>query len=290
VRTTWWLVLLALALQPEKPSMFVSEYTSRDQFKFAEGVLDVRGGGGWLRTPRVYTDYRLSLEYRAMTPDAEMTIVLRALTSRNQIFEPAYRVKLPLADPPSGALRSTNDEVRLVNEGHVQPIAGDGAWQRLDISAHLDEIRITLNDTLVGVYRVASFGGYILFTSKRGHLQMRNVGVGEIDTAFTTPAGTLSYAGVIAAGGMAPRLIKELKPFYTIETLHERKVAGVVALEVVVLTDGSVGAVRITKSLDPDLDQSAVATIRRWKFAPATLKGSPVPVLVEVEMSFAITR
>jgi len=270
--------------------MLVPENTSREQFKFAEGVLDVRGGPGWLRTPRVYSDYQLSLEYRAMTPDAEMTIVLRALTSRNEIFEPAYRVRLPLADPASGALRGPKDAVRLVNEGQVQPIAGEDAWQRLEISAHLDDISITLNDNLVGVYRVARFGGYILFTSKRGHLQMRNVAASDIDTTFTKPDGTLSYAEVKTAGGILPKVIKEVKPFYSIEALHQRKVAGVVRLEVVVLTDGSVGAVRVTKPLDPDLDRSAVATIRQWKFAPATLKGSPVPVVVEVEMSFAIDR
>ncbi len=288
--TTWWLLLLALALQPQKPSMFVSEYASREQFKFAEGVLDVRGGAGWLRTPRVYSDFRLSLEYRAMTPDAEMTIVLRARTSRDEIFEPAYRVRVPLADPPSGALRGPKDAVRLANEGHVQPIAGEGAWQRLEISAHLDDITITLNDNLVGVYRVARFGGYILFTSKRGHLQMRNVTAGDIDTTFTTPAGTLSYAEVTTAGGTVPKSIKEVKPSYSIEALNQRKIAGVVGLEVVVLTDGSIGGVRVTKPLDPDLDRSAVAAIRQWKFAPATVKGSPVPVVVEVEMSFAITR
>lgn len=134
------------------------------------------------------------------------------------------------------------------------------------------------------------FAGYILFTSKRGHLQMRNVAASDIDTTFTTPAGALSYAGVTTAGGMVPKLIKEVKPFYSIEALHQRKVAGVVGLEVVVLTDGSIGSVRVAKPLDPDLDRSAVATIRQWRFAPATLKGSPVPVVVEVEMSFTIAR
>jgi TonB family protein len=225
-----------------------------------------------------------------MTPDAEMTIVLRALTSRDQILEPAFRVKLPLADPAGGALRGPKEGVRLVSEGHVQPIAVEGAWQRLDISAHLEDITITLNDVLVGVYRVTGFGGYILFTSKRGHLQMRNVAAGDIDPTFTMPAGTLSYDEVQAAGGRVPRLIKEVKPFYSIEPLYQRKVAGVVGLEAVVLTNGSIGSVRVTKPLDPDLDQSAIATTRQWKFAPATVKGSPIPVIVEVEMSFAIGR
>jgi hypothetical protein len=75
-----------------------------------------------------------------------------------------------------------------------------------------------------------------------------------------------------------------------------------VGMEILLGEEGSTasesgGLLRILKPyhppsapLDPDLDRSAVATIRQWRFAPATLKGSPVPVVVEVEMSFTIAR
>jgi TonB family protein len=36
------------------------------------------------------------------------------------------------------------------------------------------------------------------------------------------------------------------------------------------------------------LDQRAVQAVRRWRFAPATLKGVPVDVIVEVGVEFKL--
>ena len=84
-----------------------------------------------------------------------------------------------------------------------------------------------------------------------------------------------------------PRLLREVKPQYTAEAMRA-KVQGTVWLEVVVLPDGTVGDVRITKSLDPvfGLDQQAMDAARQWRFAPGTRFGEPVPVLVGLELYF----
>src|SRR5437762_13083036 len=50
-------------------------------------------------------------------------------------------------------------------------------------------------------------------------------------------------------GVVAPAVIKEVKPTYTAEA-REKKIQGVVELEAVVLEDGRVGEVTMTKSLD----------------------------------------
>jgi periplasmic protein TonB len=91
------------------------------------------------------------------------------------------------------------------------------------------------------------------------------------------------------AGVVSPRLIKEVKPEYTPDAMRA-KVQGVVAMEAVVLPDGSVGRVQIVRSLDSNfgLDQEAVRTVRQWRFAPGTMSGQPVPVLVEIEMAFTL--
>jgi len=67
-------------------------------------------------------------------------------------------------------------------------------------------------------------------------------------------------------------------------------VQGVVALEAVVKADGSVGQVRITRSLDPHfgLDEEAIRTVRSWRFRPAKKNGEPVDVWVDVELSFTL--
>ncbi len=86
-----------------------------------------------------------------------------------------------------------------------------------------------------------------------------------------------------------PRLIREVKPNYTAEAMRA-KIQGIVFLEAVVMENGSVGQVRVTRSLDPTfgLDQEAERTVKKWVFAPGTRLGQPVPVLIEIEMSFTL--
>ena len=88
-------------------------------------------------------------------------------------------------------------------------------------------------------------------------------------------------------GVSPPQLLREVKPQYTAEAMRA-KIQGTVWLEVVVLPDGTVGDVRITKSLDPvfGLDQQAMDAARQWRFVPGTRFGEPVPVLVGLELYF----
>ena len=68
------------------------------------------------------------------------------------------------------------------------------------------------------------------------------------------------------------------------------KVQGVVRLEGVVLPDGTVGDVKVMRSLDPvyGLDQEAVKAARQFRFVPGTRFGEPVAVLVSFEIEFTL--
>ena len=89
------------------------------------------------------------------------------------------------------------------------------------------------------------------------------------------------------AGIVNPRLLREVKPQYTSEALRA-KVTGTVELEAVVLPDGTVGEVRITRSLDPvfGLDDEAIKAARQWLFQPGTRFGEPVAILVRLALDF----
>lgn len=91
------------------------------------------------------------------------------------------------------------------------------------------------------------------------------------------------------SGVTNPKLLYEVKPSYTADAMRA-KIQGVVTLEAVVMPDGSVGNVQIVRSLDPTfgLDQEAIKTVKRWRFAPGTRLGQPVAVLVEIEMTFTL--
>jgi TonB family protein len=89
------------------------------------------------------------------------------------------------------------------------------------------------------------------------------------------------------SGVLPPRLLKEVRADYTDEA-RRANVSGEVLLEIVVRRDGSVGDVRIMQRLGSGLDQRAVQAVRQWRFAPATLKGVPVDVIVEVGVEFKL--
>jgi len=56
----------------------------------------------------------------------------------------------------------------------------------------------------------------------------------------------------------------------------------------VVRQDGSVGNVRVTRSLGAGLEQRAVEAVRQWRFGPAKRRGTPVDVVVEVSVEFKL--
>ena len=90
-------------------------------------------------------------------------------------------------------------------------------------------------------------------------------------------------------GVTLPRVLHEERPQYTSDAMRA-KVQGTVLLECVVRPDGSVGDVQVIRSLDPTfgLDQQAVAAARKWRFAPGTRLGEPVPVLITIELTFTL--
>jgi TonB family protein len=95
--------------------------------------------------------------------------------------------------------------------------------------------------------------------------------------------------GIYRAGGAvsAPRLIKEVKPGYTSEALRNR-IQGTVVLDAVVMADGCASQIRVVRSLDPGLDEEAVAAVAQWRFEPGRLGGTPVNVLVRVMLDFVL--
>jgi TonB family protein len=85
----------------------------------------------------------------------------------------------------------------------------------------------------------------------------------------------------------APRLLREVKPQYTADAMRN-KVQGTVVIEAVVQPDGSIGEACVVNRLDSELDLEAVKAARRWQFDPGTIDGTPVPVLVLIELTFTL--
>jgi protein TonB len=88
-----------------------------------------------------------------------------------------------------------------------------------------------------------------------------------------------------------PKDLQQAKPTYT-DGAVKAKIEGIVELELVVLPDGTVGPVRITKSLDTQygLDAEAIRAARQWVFSPSQLNGGPVSVVVPMQLEFRLSR
>ena len=86
-------------------------------------------------------------------------------------------------------------------------------------------------------------------------------------------------------------MVRAVDVRYTAAALA-RKIQGDVELEAVILTDGSVGDIRVARSLDATdgLDDAAVGAARQWVFQPARLNGAPVPMVVTLQVSFHLTN
>jgi TonB family protein len=113
-------------------------------------------------------------------------------------------------------------------------------------------------------------------------------GIGEGDGPGIGPGWGGGFGGGayrIGSGIEPPTLRRQVQPEYTNKALA-RKIAGGVLLEVIILKDGTVGPVRVLRSLEPGLDQKAIEAVRKWLFTPGKHKGEPVDVIAEIFVDF----
>ena len=89
------------------------------------------------------------------------------------------------------------------------------------------------------------------------------------------------------AGIDPPALLREVRPSYTDEA-RRQSIEGDVVLEIVVRADGSVGNVRVRRTLGAGLEQKAIDAVRQWRFSPAKRHGEAVDVLVDVSVGFKL--
>ncbi len=64
------------------------------------------------------------------------------------------------------------------------------------------------------------------------------------------------------------------------------RISGVVLIGLVVSSHGLPVNVRVLKSVDKDIDQSAVEAVSQWRFEPARKGDTPIAVRLSVEIRF----
>ena len=104
-------------------------------------------------------------------------------------------------------------------------------------------------------------------------------GPGGTDGGMSEPGGDVSN----------PVPIREVRPQYTNEAMRAR-LEGPIELAVVVLANGTVGDVRVTRSFNPalGLDAAAIEAAKQWLFSPARRQGRAVDVRVRLILEFKL--
>lgn len=87
----------------------------------------------------------------------------------------------------------------------------------------------------------------------------------------------------VGNGVAPPRVTHQVAPEHP-----ERgfRISGTVLIGLIVTSKGEPDAVHVIRSLEKDVDQSAVDAVKQWRFDPATKEGKPVAVRISVEIRF----
>jgi TonB family protein len=229
------------------------------------GALLLTNNDGWIRTTTPYADFRLSLSYRT-DRDARATVYFRTWKRLDESGRPQNGYSFPLDDQPV-----------------VDP---NERWQTLVIECRGDTATIAIDDQPKRVLTdVENSSGYIGLRGEAGVVWVRDILLTPLDRLRSDRlSGERAEPG---SGVLLPTLIRDVRAFYTADAMRAG-IAGSVRMEVVVREDGSVGDVDVLSSLDRGMDAEATAAVRQWRFQPGTKDGLPVPVIVSVEMTFAL--
>jgi TonB family protein len=177
--------------------------------------------------------------------------------------------------------------VKIVDEGNgqlgVAMTFESAAASRLAsaTAAHLGKpLAILLDGRVVSVVTVRGpIGGSAVITGVTAAVAQQLV---EANVAcHTNPAQ--------CAAAVLPVPIHQERPQYT-QAAMAAQIEGTVVLEITVLGDGSVGNVKVVRSLDSErgLDQEAVKALKLWTWKPGTRGGLPSSVTVQIEMTFTL--
>jgi TonB family protein len=113
------------------------------------------------------------------------------------------------------------------------------------------------------------------------------LGLASGSPAATDESKAVGQPAVTNRGIQAPVPLLQPEPPYTPEA-RGAHVTGTSILRVVIDEQGRVGDVFLQKPIGMGLDESAVETVRRWRFKPALKDGKPVKVSVMVQVSFRL--
>jgi periplasmic protein TonB len=171
---------------------------------------------------------------------------------------------------------------------HRTPIAVPAAVIAPD-KPSLPELDMPVETHAARILRAAGLAVALAAPASGGDGRGVGIGPGEGPGVNAGKDGGIGGAQPVGGDVSSPILVKKVEPRYTSAAMVA-KITGVVVLEVVVKADGTVGAVRVAKSLDTKLglDQAAIDAAKEWTFKPGMRRGQAVDVIVTLILEFRL--
>jgi len=84
-----------------------------------------------------------------------------------------------------------------------------------------------------------------------------------------------------------PQKTRNVPPRYPQAAIDDR-VQGTVVIDATITSKGCVSTARVLHGIDPRLDWAGIEAVLKWRYTPAKLDGSPVPVIMTMTAAFAL--
>jgi protein TonB len=304
-------LLVALAQEvAQRPPAFITllttdsltgwkvEHSGGTAVRVGGGVMMITPKAGWVYTDRAeFHDFILRFQLKTSSTSAHPLIALFGVSPkiadvRNPPAPGSGFTFYLFGDAPHGAaIGHMNLRVFQTNQMRVRgALHGGDAWQEYELTREDGTMLVVVNGTRVLYDRAPMMAdGWIGFLTDDGTLSLRNIEVTEIAPRIPPASGV--YVPPKNDGVILPRVLKEVRPNYTADAL-QAKIRGIVQLELIVESDGTISRPVVVRSLDQryGLDDEAVKAAQQWRFSPALKDGQPIRIAISIEMTFSIGK
>ena len=146
---------------------------NKGKFEARDGVIQLRGGGGWLRSEKEYADFVLKLEARWLKPRQDSGIFLRA--SKEGKNWPDRKVEVQCENSGRVAMLF-GAKYQLDKEKAAKVLKPGNEWNTFEIRCVGSRCEVKLNGELVCTSDdIKLKKGYIGFQGEVGQLDFRNI-------------------------------------------------------------------------------------------------------------------
>jgi hypothetical protein len=173
---------------------WTSKNTTPTTFSVKEGLIHVEGNSGWLQSEREYSNFRMRVEVRFLTDNADSGVFVRAVgdsiflrgwpgnsyqvqardVTRNQSANPILIGNIYRHGNPGG-------QTNFDSAAALRAAKPTGEWQLLEIEVQGDSLNVVLNGTAVTrATGLANPRGYVGLQGEAGIVEYRKIEIEEM--------------------------------------------------------------------------------------------------------------